>query len=185
MYLVINAVIVLRGSSLATLTLPTGIVVMTFNNYFVGTIGTDYSSTFAWSATIVYCSIHFLLCQPKVFEIMMHQDRRWWLTPIRKQVAVMALVSPLRGPAFTTRTFDLSEEGAFVPVPKMSNYLDERVSLCLTLDNSSQIHCEANIVRFNAKQGRYPVGFGMKFEDIGFWQKRMLKKYLNQHPAQG
>jgi len=187
--MILNAYLIFQASPLVKVMVPFSIVLVTFNNYIVAQYNTDYSPLAASLASVAYMAVHVLLVRGQVFDLFRHPERRWWLISPRKQVEVLAYVSPYNGIAFKTKTFDISEGGAFIPVtaeeigpttrgikPRKLQ-ANDRVSLCLTL-GLAQIRCDARVVRTAAPCGHYPAGIGLSFEDMPRKQRKQLRRYI-------
>jgi hypothetical protein len=185
-----NAYLVHKADPVVRWTLPLAALLVGFNNFVVGRWGFDFSSTQTWLASAGFILCHGILCRKPILDLFKHPEHRWWLRPMRKKVEILAYISPYNGLAFKTKTFDISEGGAFIPVnaedltprgPKgvRNRFLvvDDRVSLCLTL-GLAQLRCDGRIVRNVTAKGIYPSGIGISFEGMQRTQKKELRRFI-------
>lgn len=189
----LNALLVWRASPALKYTVPLMIGLVAGNNWIVAHWHVDYSPTQAWTASLLFVGLHGVLFRKPILHLIVHPEKRWWLRPPRKIVEVSAYVSPFNGTAFKAKTFDISENGAFIPFStdeilkgtkgdqrRARNKkigVDDRVTLCLTL-GLAQIRCDARIVRTTDAKGIYPAGIGLTFDKLPRQQRRELRRYI-------
>src|SRR5437588_1945273 len=102
---------------------------------------------------------NLVLFQHNIVEVLTKPENRWWLTKPRKKIEVLAYLSPIIGTGFNVKTFDISENGVFIPLdesqipsPKFSKNpfklgINDKLSLCLNFGKLTQVRLEARIVR--------------------------------------
>ena len=113
---VFNGILVFRAAPVLKYTLPLMICLMAVNNWIVGTWHVDFSKTQTLFASAGFLVAHGVLLQKPIIALFLHPEKRWWLRAPRKQVEIQAFVSPFNGSAFKAKTFDLSENGVFIPL---------------------------------------------------------------------
>lgn len=194
----LTAWLIYRASPLVLAAVPLLTVVVVHNNWFVSEMGTDYSPLTVGLSTGAFILAMGSLATREVRNILMNPGRRWWLTPKRKRVTIpVHVVVPGHGEyAFDSRTFDLSETGAFLVPEGAARALLQSVSAgtnCslsfdlgraqLTEHNNGlgtrrAIHCRAEVVRTTEGHGQYPSGVAIRFVDLGWEQKRVLRNVV-------
>ena len=175
---VLTGVFVFGASPFTRFALPALTFIVAVNNFFVGYFATDYSFMATTMGTFAFGAMLLPLYQPKVRELLLYPDRRWWRAKTRRRMAVPIFVGGSRQVKLRSETFDISESGAFLPIEAAGLYVEERVSICLTLGTLQQIRCDARVVRRAEAKGTYPGGVGITFTNMDWWQRRELKRYL-------
>lgn len=154
-----------------------------WNNWLVGSVGTDFTATTTALATLGFTSLGSLLFSAQAWEILLNPEKRWWLIPERKQVTAPVFVIPKHGEAFRAETFDISATGAFIPFESESALLSfntgDKISLRLTMGALTVLRCDAQVIRRNAPKGHYPAGVGVQFMNLNRHDSRELRKYLS------
>jgi hypothetical protein len=180
-----------RASTYVFATLPFFLLAVAWNNWLVGSLETQYSTLTATLSTFAAILMHCVLLLKNSMIVLQDQRKRWWLTPARKKVTVRAVLLPVLGGELHSRTFDLSESGAFIPLDEASwaplksapiTHLVEG-SVCsvrLMLDTLTTIHCGAEIVRQTHATGNYPTGIGIRFLSLNSNQKQVISSALEQ-----
>lgn len=190
----LTAWLIYRASPLVLAAVPLLTVVVVHNNWFVSEMGTDYSPLTVGLSTGAFLLSMAMLATREVRDILMNPGRRWWLTPKRKRVTIpVHVVVPGHGEcAFDSRTFDLSETGAFLVPEGAARALLQNVTAGTTCSISFDleraqlnrqaarraIHLRAEVVRTTEGHGQYPSGVAIRFIDLGWEQKRVLRNVV-------
>jgi len=174
----ITGVLVYSASRRVRYAVPALIAAVALNNFFVGYLGTDYSVMSATLGTVAFTLLLVPLYRPRVRELFLHPERRWWRAKERLRVSVPIFVGGSRQVKWRSETFDISESGAFLPIEAAGLDVQERVSICLTLGSLQQFRCDGLVVRRAPAKGSYPAGVGIQFTNMDWWQRRELKRYL-------
>ncbi len=153
------------------------------NNFFVGYYATDFSPWTAGFATLAFGALSLPLRNSEVRELLNHPERRWWRASSRKRLNVPIFLGGSRKTILRSETFDISESGAFIPVEAPLK-IEERVSICLTLNTFQQIRCDGKVVRITEACGCYPAGFGIEFCNLDWSQRRELRRFLHNKTSQ-
>jgi hypothetical protein len=180
-----------RASTFVYATLPFFLLAVAWNNWLVGSLETQYSAATATVGTFAAILMHGVLFMKNAKVVLQDQRKRWWLTPVRKKVTIRAVLMPVLGGELHSRTFDLSENGAFIPLDEASwaplksapvTHLEEGnvCSVRLMLDSLTTIHCGAEIVRQTHATGHYPTGIGIRFISLNPNQKRVISSAMEQ-----
>ncbi len=180
----VNAVFLLESSKNAYISSSILIVAMLANNWWVGKISTDYSMLTTTIATTLFLLMNSLMLLPKVKMALVQPDKQWWRTAPRKKVGVPMVVSPwLDGVSFSSATFDISESGAFISEPEKNSALtlkpNDYVEIRFQIAGFYQIRCSAKVVRVQKKNGSYPVGMGIQFQEMDSKDQKVLRRFLN------
>lgn len=179
---VANAIVLLRASSILKYTLPILALTVLANNFFVGYAGDDYSIAATTFASIAFLMSHLALCQSHIIMLLKQPDKRWWLTPPRKEMQVVTFVNALNGPTVRVKTFDLSEGGAFFPLDKLTPLkVGDRLMLSFSLGSISRFRCEGRVVRSTEGGGKYPNGVGVMFDYMAWPDRQTLRRYIQGH----
>jgi len=153
-----------------------------YNNWLTATVGGDYS----WHQTIVasglFCGVFGVLCTSEMRTLLLHPEKRWWLTPKRWKATIpvrMKILTASEEREFDTQTFDISESGAFIPFKQGMAILPvgSECYFCIPLNEERMIKCHAEVVRAASARGDYPAGVGIRFKDLS-WNDRL---YLGIH----
>ncbi len=163
------------------LALPILSVLVAWNNLIVGYVGYDYNITSTFLSTIIFSSVNLVFFQREVQILMADTNKRWWLHPQRYQATVPVFVSPNRGEAFNTDTFDISSTGTFIALkPQQAQVLNlgEVLSLSFKLGTFRTLRCDAKIIRNEKARGRYPEGIGIQFMNLNRDQQNTLNQYF-------
>ncbi len=177
-------------SPLSWVVIPFLCILVVQNNWLVAEIGTDYSAFQAGLASGLFliCSVSPLLL-PQNRLIFGNPKLRWWLTPSRKKITlpVSMNLSKIRGNSYTelkSRTFDISETGAFVMFENFENSktLPEVGSRFTVVLGKNPIRCEVEVVRVNVynqdeeQRPNYPTGIGVKFKNLNASDRHKIKE---------
>jgi hypothetical protein len=177
-----NAIILLRASSILKYSLPILALTVVVNNFFVGYAGDDYSIAATTLSSIAFLMTHLALCQPHIIMLLKQPEKRWWLTPPRKEMQVVTFVNALNGPTVRVKTFDLSEGGAFFPIEKSTPLrVGDRLMLSFSLGSISRFRCEGRVVRSSEGGGKYPAGVGVSFDYMAWPDRQTLRRYIQSH----
>jgi hypothetical protein len=115
------AALIYRASPLCLVVAPLFGALVTYNNWFVSKVGHDFSPWVTGIGSALFVIALGGVFTREVRAILVNPSRRWWLTPVRKEVEVQVRMRVLNGryksgrEEFYTVTFDLSESGAFIP----------------------------------------------------------------------
>lgn len=186
----LNAFLIYQAARSLMVTSGFFVLVVTLNNYQVAETEVNYSSVVAWFATLAALAIHGVLLRQNPRAVLLQPSLRWWKTPVRKKSSVQATVFPVSGGQLLTRTFDISEGGAFVMLgedgswdqayqaPLKNIVAGKHCTVRIKLDQLTVISCNARVVRRARECGAYPEGFALQFTNLNSDQKRTLKDYV-------
>jgi hypothetical protein len=172
-----------RASPLTLISFPMLTMLVAWNNWVVGQVGTDYTAVATSFATLGFASLGGLLFNTQAWEVIMHPERRWWQRPERVAVDAPVFVIPPQGEPFRAQTFDVSASGAFIrlandEVPGMVREGD-KISLRLTMGALTVLRCEAKVIRCTEARGHYPSGLGVEFTNLNRHESKELRKFLH------
>lgn len=153
--------------------------IVAVNNFFVGYFATDYSPWLAGLATLCFGALSWPLKSAEIDFLLKHPEKRWWRAHKRRKVHIPIFLGGSRKTQFRSETWDISESGAFVPVSHKLK-LQERVSICLTLNTFQQVRCDGVVVRIAEACGTYPAGVGIQFTNLDWTQRRELRRFLSK-----
>lgn len=207
----LTAVLFYQASSGLVVAVPMLVAAVGYNNYLVATIGTDYTPIVAWLSTVLFMAGLSSIFTRDVRELVLNPRRRWWLTPERKRKEIAIRMKLLvkdfgrkdlaAAKEFYTKTYDISEGGAFIPfycdpTPPSGDQsrvkvqslaalhrdirIGTQVYVCLPLDGMKLIQCRAEVVRSAPPRGAYPGGVGIRFLGLSWKEQRMLSIYLSE-----
>ena len=189
--LILNVVLLYRASPYLKVSLPATLVIVGWNNYVVGSYGSDFSLMTTTLATMSFAAACVpLLAQKETRLLLKHPEKRWWLTPKRYKRKLRTQIQPYVGQNIEVSTLDISETGLFVPYQcfqgqsKSGNEefgdfkIGEMASLQIRLSEFRYIKCDAEVVRLNAHSDSYPAGMGMKFINLDSKSRRSLRSHL-------
>lgn len=190
---IVSAVLMVRVSPKGRFIVPFMLAAVLLNNLAVSLTGLNFDPLVPWLASLGFGA----LCLPLSFyqpalELMNNPEKRWWLRSERARVQAPVLVNPFKSSSFRTKTFDLSETGAFIsfenndaqggeasfglPVLQVS----DRLNLCLNVGHISQLRFEAEVVRRSEANGSYPSGVGIRFTSLDWRDRKELRRYLRR-----
>lgn len=186
---IVHAGLVFRGSTLSIASGAFFLGSVAWNNWLVASAGLNYSVSATVLATLATMLTQAPLLKPQVRRVILNRGLRWWRTPVRKKAQLQAVVRPVIGGEMKSRTWDISEGGAFISMDKASwdqlqkgvpetLKIGSRCAVRLTLDQMNTIQCGAEIVRHATARGSYPEGFAVRFVNLDSQQKRMLSNYV-------
>jgi PilZ domain len=166
-----------------------GFGVVTLNNIWVGYTGLNYSMTTSILSLLGYMGVHSMMLLPSVKTLLSSQTHRWWLTPQRYTLLLPIEVHPWKGQHFSTSTFDISENGAYmISDPsqgawKQLNYSEPlkpgaELNIRFRIGTLNTIRCAAKVVRVGQANGKYPEGMGIQFKGLSRYQKQRIKSWL-------
>lgn len=153
--------------------------IVAVNNFFVGYFATDFSPWVASFATLCFGALSWPLKSAEIDFLLKHPEKRWWRAHKRRKVSIPIFLGGSRRTQFRSETWDISESGAFVPVANKLK-LQERVSICLTLNTFQQVRCDGVVVRISEASGSYPAGVGIQFTNLDWTQRRELRRFLSK-----
>lgn len=116
-----------RASPWLLAVLPGLTLLVFYNNWLVGAVGTDYSAGAAALSSAGFVLGVGALLSRDALQVVLNPSARWWMTPLRRKLSLpvrFKLLSRNRAPRksqeiydeFYIRTFDISEGGAFIPL---------------------------------------------------------------------
>jgi hypothetical protein len=168
-------------------TLPLLILAVAMNNFFVGYVGTDFSSWTALGATIAFIGMNVPLASQELVDLFNNPARAWWREAERKEIHVPVKLDGLHDLRLKAETFDVSATGMFVPL-KNEEYAalkdNEHVSVCLIFNRVSEFRCDGRVVRHSPGNGHYPQGIGIQFVGLTWSQQNELTRYLKRQVLQ-
>lgn len=187
--------LVLNASPWVWFVSPAFVIATVWNHWLIAEVNGGAWAWMACLATLGVLATQSLLLRPEVFRVLMHPELRWWRTPGRARVLVEAKVCPVSGGELLSRTFDLSENGAFVAIDGsawLTNHegsfkkitLGSYCNLRLKLTQTSSFSCTAQVVRRAEARGNYPAGFGLRFVAVGATERKVLLGFLRQVRAE-
>lgn len=162
--------------------LPTAIIAVIFNNWWVGYVGLNFNIFQTSVASLSYLALCSVLLEKKTFKVICNPKLKWWDAPLRSKIEIPVSLSPkLRGQDLTKKSFDISESGLFLQGLEKEELerliIGEKFSVCLYFNEIIKIRCAAKIVRkSSAENGRYPSGVGLQFEEIDDQIRSTIKK---------
>lgn len=140
-------------------------LVVLLNNYWVGTMGTDYSFSQSMIGAIGFLGLNLFLLEPRTLQLLMKPELKWWTIPKRSRVFWTVAVRPQEGNLIQTfPVYDASENGLFVKLPSESlNQFrpGQSISILVKKDDGSVVSAEAKVVRMTTGHGGYPQGMGL------------------------
>lgn len=171
------------------------VVATIWNNWLIAEVNGGSWAWIACLATVAVLASQVILLRPEVRRVLAHPELRWWRTPGRERVSVEARLCPVSGGELVSRTFDLSENGAFIGIEAaawLTHHegsfrkitLGSYCNLRLKLNQTTSFSCTAQIVRRAAPCGNYPAGFGMRFVGVGVPERKVLHGFLRQVRAE-
>lgn len=161
--------------------LPTAIVLIIINNWWVGYVGFNFNlveTSYASFGFLVLCS--FLL-EKNAFKVLCNPKLKWWGVPVRSKIEIPVSLSPrLQGQPLFKNSFDISESGFFLQGLKKEELeslnVGQKFSVCLHFSKILKVRCDAKIVRKSFENGTYPSGIGLQFEEIDDQIRSTIKK---------
>jgi len=216
----LTACLTLRGSRWIALTAPLLGAAVTYNNLLVAESSEDYSPwTAAASTGLFFVALSSLLTK-KVRLLLAKPELRWWLTPPRVRAAIpirihihtrnLARRGGFGSTEFYTKTYDISEGGAFIPfepepgagalipspaernargrevlgLPRDAIPVGTQCFVSLPLRGFERMQCRAEVVRIADSDvaGSYPGGIGIRFVGLSLAEVLKLKSLLSDIP---
>ena len=187
---IVHAGLVYQGSTASLLSGTIFLFAVAWNNYLVAVAGLNAPLTTTVLGTLGALLLQIPLLKPQILKVILNRNLRWWRTPLRKRADIRTLIRPVLGGELTSRTFDLSKEGAFIrldqaswdPLQKGSEELlkiGSRCSVRLMIDPFNTIQCDAEVVRHSNASGHYPGGFAIRFKNLDPNQRKVLLAYVH------
>lgn len=180
-----NAVLLFQGSRYSIHTTAVLIPVTIWNNYWVGTIATDYDMQTTLIASALFVVAHGLMLTPSARAVLLNPNNRWWRTATRRRVEVPMTVCPwLDKSIISASTYDISETGAFLKLD--ANKTESRstlkpndfIEIRFNIAGYYQIRCSAKVVRVQHAKGTYPSGLGIQFSEIAPEDRKLLRRFV-------
>lgn len=175
----VNAALFWRASQYILYTMPMSFLLMALNNYFVSSLGEDFTISQTAFATLLFIFPHFLLLHHKSSQVFWSQDLRWWLCPKRYPFGLPIMLQTSKGERIETHTFDISETGAFIKVNLEELIKGEEITLEIPGASGPYVF-KAEIVRKAAPKGHYPAGIGVRFSKLDLSHYLYLKKMFSK-----
>lgn len=183
-FCLLNAYFLFEGMKIVHWTIPISLVIVTFNNFTVSRIGVDFTHSQTMVASLSFLMLYSLLFEPKAKAVLTGSLKKWWKNPPRYKLHLPISILPHCGIPFDSKTHDLSYGGFFIPYDQSENSQKllpgKKISIKLALDQLTNIRCEGHVVRVALAAGTYPSGMGVKFDNMNFSDRRLLKKYLSK-----
>ncbi|MBC7691505.1 MAG: PilZ domain-containing protein [Methylotenera sp.] len=174
----------LRASRLLLVSVPLLVIAVTYNNWLVASTGLGYSKMTTGLASVFFLAAMASFARKETLEVILKPQMRWWLTPPRwkVQVPVRMKLFLKNSKEYKVETFDISENGAFLPV-SASLISDElpvgsQCFLSLPLPGLFYIQCRGEIVRSTRGNGNYPAGVGVRFLGMNHADRKKLTNFL-------
>lgn len=174
----INAVLFWRASKYVLYSMPLSFFLMALNNYYVSSLGEDFTITQTAFATLLFIFSHFLLLHHKSAQLFWSQDLRWWLCSKRYPFGLPIMIQTSKGERIESHTFDISETGAFLKVNLEELLKGEEITLEIPGATGPYIF-KAEIVRKAAPKGHYPAGIGVRFSQLNLSHYLYLRKMFS------
>jgi hypothetical protein len=198
-------VAVWRAHPVARYMVPIFGMLVVYNNWFVSQLGGNYNGEWVKVGTGFFLMGLSVILSRDVRDILKHPEKRWWVTPRRKQIdlPIRVCVFQKRGEdtissvEFSAKTYDLSNGGVYVNMsPEVTGGLSEsslkkltngtQCFVSITLKDLTFLQCRAEIVRQSlglaegqsALASSYPMGIGLKFLGLSWQEQKLLKEYL-------
>lgn len=187
----LTATLSYNASPMLRVLIPLLLVTEATNNYLIMKSGIGFNSSQVSWATAAFALLHVPLMFGTRKEALLNPGVRWWLVPGRRLINVPINIKTLQGFRFTTRSFDISNNGIFIKIdPEVychgqtsflkSMFSGGRLHLKITAGRFKEIQCEAQVVRCQEKnQGQYPAGLGIRFIDLSTKAKSEITRLLN------
>lgn len=183
--------LVLTASPWIWLVSPAFVIATLWNHWLIAEVNGGAWAWIACLASLAVLATQALLFRPEVMRVLTHPELRWWRTPGRERVSVEVNICPVSGGELQARSFDLSENGAFISVDGaawLTNHegsfkkitLGSYCNLRFKLNQTSSFSCTAQIVRRAEARGDYPAGLGMRFVGVGAVERKVLHGFLRQ-----
>jgi hypothetical protein len=157
------AALIYRASPLCLIAAPSFGALVIYNNWFVSKVGHDFSPWMTGVGSFLFALALGGVFTREVRAIMVNPSRRWWLTPVRKEVEVQVRMRVLNGryksgrEEFYTVTYDISESGAFIPFGRERGSVRE-----LFAADTKEIS-----IKNNPKSSKAEVPFSMRNLAVG------------------
>lgn len=141
-----------------------------FNNWWVGKVGLDFSAEQTLMATGLFVLPHLVLFRRDLRELFWHPENRWWMRAARRKVEAPVVLSPwVGGEPLRATAFDISETGVFVSGLHEDELgrlrIGEKFHMRVVVNGASEIRGTASLVRVaNHRQGQYPQGVALKYQ---------------------
>jgi hypothetical protein len=184
-----NAVALYLASSWALFLTPVFLFTIAWNNTLVTALDPSIPWYLSCASTCATILLHSLMLSEPAFGVLTHPRSRWWLVPRRTRVSLDARITPVLGGVIFSKTFDLSESGAFIsfqdatwgatrPASLKNIKVGSYCSIRLKLNDVSALNCSAEVVRKAPPAGTYPGGFGVRFVGLSVGERRALNAFL-------
>lgn len=149
--------------------LPVTIMTVLYNNWWVGSVGFNFSFTQTSVASAGFIILCTALLEKKALKVLLNPKLKWWDVALRQKVEIPVSLIKIRGQSLTKTAFDISESGLFLQgleKQELERYrIGEYLDVCLHFSEIIRIRCQAKIVRKADSNGMYPAGLGLQFID--------------------
>lgn len=149
------------------------VILVSLNNYIVGSWGMDFAPLTTWFATLFFAAISYSFSFFHGSEAIDHPDQQWWKVAPRYNKTFPVWIEWNGKKKVLTTTHDISKTGAFVSTINDHTQalvhdlpIGEKVRLSIGTNNG-ELRLEGVVVRKEAKnRGQYPQGLGIKFNPM-------------------
>lgn len=188
----INLVLFFTASRWVLIVTPVFLGVVVYLNLVPNRIEANFTPAHAFGLLCVMILLQILLLAKDARTALKENKSIKWLSPARQCVGVHATVCPvIGGGEIKSRTFDISEQGAFISceeagwevanaVPLKNIKVGTHCSVKLRLDQLRTLHCSAQVIRKAASAGKYPSGFAVRFVGMSREEKLQLSTFLRK-----
>lgn len=180
--LVVTAIAIYNLSPTIKVLVPLSVLAVAWNNYLTGHYMTNFSMDQSILGVGLFAGLMTPLARKDIRYLLKNPKMRWWVRAPRRHHAVPVTVNPYVGSTWQSKTFDISETGAFISFDKQDfdalPKVGEEVKLNININTLKKIRCEAIVVRVVEPMGNYPRGMGVRFVKFTDGQKRNLANYL-------
>ncbi|OFZ12076.1 MAG: hypothetical protein A2Z20_07565 [Bdellovibrionales bacterium RBG_16_40_8] len=156
---------------LASLTFLT----VTFNNWWVGYVGTDFNLMQTSLSSLGFLLLTGLIFEKKAFYVLKNNGARWWRNAERSRVSMPVTIYPWIGDSLVASTYDMSASGVYICFAEnIDLQVGDRMQIRLNPTGYKSISCTARLVRKSEACGSYPSGVAMSFENLTTQDRKCL-----------
>lgn len=161
---------------------PVTLGLVTLNNWWVGSVGLDYDLETTGVATFGFLCVHGVLLEKRARQILRNPELKWWRRSPRKTLVVPIHLFPMAGrKVVQAQSFDISESGVFVQGLHEDQFgrlhVGDRFKVLVALKEDYEVACSGQIVRKCPALGTYPQGIAIRFNDLGWKERRLLRDF--------
>ena len=180
-----NAYLCFKASPHIRYTIPTSIILVGINNFFVGSWGTDFSLLLTWIATLAYAIMSYSYIYAHGLEAIENPHKQWWKIPKRMKRSYPVWIEWNGERKLLAKTFDISKTGAFISsLTQNPNLFPDDLAIgekvrVLIGTNQGELKIPATIIRKERMaRGLYPSGLGVSFDQMAISQNFLLRRVL-------